>query len=95
MLVTISEERDIRVLVAIAVRAARRAERDGYLPWGTPPDWLTGPLLRLEAELRFAPWDDFHCLLRRAVSIAFDFLDRKYKCCPMKYVVMVERELTN
>ena len=99
MVATIFEERDVRHLAALAVEAARRAEtmvnRNGNLPRQTrQEEWLIEPLVRLEAELRFAPWDDFHCLLRRAVKVGFDYLDRKYNHCPMKYVVMIERELS-
>lgn len=100
MVRTIFEQRDVRYLAARAVRVARRAEKlvnrhDGYLSLTTrEADWLTKPLMRLEAELRFAPWDDFHCLLRRAVKVAFAYLDGKYNDCPMKYVVLIEREIT-
>jgi hypothetical protein len=94
-----SDEREILVLAAYAVRAARHAEgkvgrRTGDLPRDIrQADWLTAPLLRLEEELKFAPWDDLHCLLRETLHVGFLYLEGRYTNCPMRLVRLVEREL--
>lgn len=90
-----SDRQGVVELARDVMRYARRLNRKERLKlWEIANDEkLVGLLMRLDQELRAAPFDWIHNELRDAVRLAWRYLDGRLSYCPMAIVRQVSRAL--